>query len=547
MDRREGPSFMGWLGLTSLFAAWVFLIHGHLLDGWWYRDDAGILSFVQRYSPWEWLSSPEVWREGSATHFTPLLMLSYEIDLALFGLSPTAFYAHTLVMLTLLLLAGFALLRRWLGSGWALATVLIFAMTTPVLLEMHGVLRRHYVDGLLFALIAAQLYVSAVRENRPGRALLGALACLLAVLNKELYIPLAAVLPWLPVGTPRKRWLFVVPFALVTLLGLLWRRAMLGVAVGGTGRAFDVDALLQTPARIVRLTFGGGLLGSAAGVLATALVLSFLLRRPRARMAFLVAAVGAVAPLMFVLPIGTAKLLLVVVWLLLMTALAELSALDARGGPARLAALVGVLLLGVAAGKASLSTHPVLHAERRAFEVTGRFVMEAEASSVIWTNLPDSYPRSLSELRETPSPHWVSDELMLSEVDLEGRTVVEYDASIDALRDVTAEVAERMEAWRAAVQTRPLSVDMVVRDGLVHWRFGPWKHGSWRIVEHDRFGTHDVGPSGSGRVNLSEALDFHIRYDSPEGWTSYSDRLNFRLTEGEQLAWQREAPSPDAR
>lgn len=239
-------------------------LHGHVLGAFWRFDDPLILMHVLKNADFagDFVSATQ-WRALGVPFFTPWLTLEYRLDLALFGLNPLGFQARHLGMLAVLALAGLMLLRPLVGTGAALAATLLFLAGAPVAVVAEQLMSRHYVSGLVCAVLAVLLWRRL--DGRQGDGWLGlgvAFAYVLAALNKEVFAPLPLVLWFLP-GGPRG-WARVRSFAPVALVACgyaAWRWHMLGTGVGGYHDSLGGGALAAFESLLVQapaLFFGEG-------------------------------------------------------------------------------------------------------------------------------------------------------------------------------------------------------------------------------------------------------------------------------------------------
>lgn len=136
------------------------------LNLWWTWDDFFNLRQVLTRSVSDALFSSSYWRSLPHQLFTPLLPLSYELDVALFDLWPRAFYVHHLLGLVLCAIALYLLLRLWLESALAFLGALLFVVGVPVVTVAQQLMLRHYVEGLVFALLAIAAFVISIRRQK---------------------------------------------------------------------------------------------------------------------------------------------------------------------------------------------------------------------------------------------------------------------------------------------------------------------------------------------------------------------------------------------
>ena len=267
---------VGCLALVVL----TFIFHHQALRSWWLSDDPQVLVHARTTTPLGVLFSPHAYRYLSSSSFTPLVTISFALDYALAGMSPLFFYAHQLLALSVAASLLFLLLARagqplpaWLGSA-------VFLLAPPTVLVARGLMLRHYLEGLIFALLALLLWDVACRGKSPRRAsalVLGAATLYLAaMLAKEFYTPLPLLM--LAIAYARRSpWRSTVnriaPSALAALLYLLWRWSMLGSG-GGYGDSVSLPAIAVLPLKIFHAVRGALPIVPAALIAAASLVIA---------------------------------------------------------------------------------------------------------------------------------------------------------------------------------------------------------------------------------------------------------------------------------
>lgn len=274
-------------------------LYRDVLGRWWMGDDTQVMVHAARFPSLDYFLRPEAWQPLSPANLTPWVVLSFDLDLRLAGLNPYWFYLHQLASLVLVAIATFVLLRMWLDRWWSFAGATLF-LVGPGPAEAAGQLvLRHYVEGLLFAILALCFYLRSLRRAAARWAWLGAAFYLLATTAKEIYVPLPIILPFLAEGRVRARLMACLPFALVAGLYGLWRWHMLGVAIGGYSHLSAVtwSTVLDLPAGALQAFFGTSAVGRAACVTAL-LIIVYLAWALKARAVwFIPAAVLLMAPL----------------------------------------------------------------------------------------------------------------------------------------------------------------------------------------------------------------------------------------------------------
>lgn len=231
---RQPKDWLIALGLLALTG----LLYCRVLGQYWTADDPPILASIVTHGIWAHFTSPAAW----AWHlpeppmwgvFTPWVMLSMGLDWALGGLDPFVAYLHHLLALGLVMALLYLVLRRFFSRLAAGTACMLFLLTPPVHEAAHYLMERHYIEGLGLFLACMLCYERAVQATaaRPSGdwrwAAASGLLYLAACSAKEIYAPLAALLPLLPWGTWRQRWVMLLPHAVAALLYLAWRAFML--------------------------------------------------------------------------------------------------------------------------------------------------------------------------------------------------------------------------------------------------------------------------------------------------------------------------------
>lgn len=211
----------------------------------------------------------ELWRlfitpYNRFSEFLPLRDLSYWFDLALFGMSPSAFRLHNILLYLLCLPLIYATtLALWrffrpadaASAPWAAAAVTaLFALNPDLVESVVWISGRKYVLPNFFSMLAFWFAVRA-RGKRGLSAPLAAatlLAFVAVMLSKSSYVAVAPIIAllwvvfWLEIPAPdRQRSQLVWPLAILLLAGLLFLlfiAASTGTGMAGFQRATGVKA-----------------------------------------------------------------------------------------------------------------------------------------------------------------------------------------------------------------------------------------------------------------------------------------------------------------
>jgi len=562
---------------AALIAALLLLYH-QVLRLWWTHDDVFDLHYVSAHRPWQYCLEPQVWRQLPMRMLTPLLFLSTHLDLELFGPDPRAQYAHQLAAAALAFLAFYAVLRLWLppvtaalGTGVALAGA-------PAASLMQLPSTRHYLEGLLLAALSIVLFVRASRRPqasapspetlaqrapggepppRSGRALalyLSALCYLAASLAKEIFVPLVLFYPWLApggIGGLGRRLRLSAPHLGAFLFYLGWRLYMLGTLGGGYGWSVgpaDLPRLAaDLPLKLVRAMAGPSPLAGTlllAALVAGAVAACY--RRPLAALLLLAAAVAATGP---ILPASTEMepRWAFPLWLILAAALAfgcDRLARGPRGSRAAAALLAGLAVISAVAVNRQSWAESYAAAERTSVENRALLVLPPGE----YLRHPAGPPASLHELqwfrqaylRRPPGGGWFFDDLFLCAALPPAARVREYVPQSRRVEDITARVPRLRAAHCGSIrEDAPLRVDLLLANGNLRWRLGPYTAGTWSLVVAGGQDAYPVPPAGGFQVPKMTAVTLQVHYASPAGWHTYPPPLSVAAGRGAHAAFIR--------
>ena len=499
------------------------------LNAWWIRDDPCHLVLIQEHGIWR----PFVHSIGF--FLTPLLNFSLGVDVSLFGLEPRAFYSHQLLAFSVLIVVGYRFLRIYLRPAGASLALALFVVSVPAFAVARLLMNRHYLEGLILALVALALYRRSITSDRYLLAILGAALYLLATTAKEVFVPLIMLLPFLAAGDLSRRWRHGLPFALAAAIYGLWRLTMLGLgnslsAYGALSGEFHFATLLEIP-RLVGITQPWQLV--IAGVASATAVLA-LSRRSRptglAIGAGLIALAAPIAPVAARLEPRHLFLWAFAIAAVLAAGLEASAATSRHRGLAPIRALAATLLLLLALACLTHSTFwrhfdPTVDQHRS----EGRFVFDDSREGLLLTEVNHStFLQCLAQLRrdvvgKPGGPGFCGDACFCSEglPQLAGKPRWRYEGGrIATVEDVTGDCNAG----------RPLAVALShdQASGTMSWTFGPYDDGVYEVLLLS--GVETLGVSipvtlpqqGSLPYWLSEPLHFVVKYRSSAGWQTYS-------------------------
>jgi hypothetical protein len=524
----------------------IYLFYGSAAHLWWTHDDTQILRHALRYGPWQYFFVPGIWQELSISNLTPLVTLSFDIDIALFGLTPKYFYIHQLVSLSLCCIMLYYVLDLWVPSGIAFMGVSIFLVGVPVALSAQQLMVRHYIEGFLLSLLSLYLFVHGVRKHSMLLIFFSAFIYMISTAAKEIYVPLVLLLPALPEGKCKTRFTFCLPFFAVFFLYLYWRWWMLGALAGGYGAQWNIgnmpELLIAHLNKIVVSLFH---IGTAKDVFIPSIVLLLaagcLVQNRR------VAVFGIYAGALTILPIFTIPVFffdsrhVFLVWgmisIVLCFALLRLWSMRAIGRT------IGTLLIIVIIAGVSFKAKEVSSSNLELYqriESEGRFFLFEAGEHDILRNPAEApwYFEGLSWLKRyyygivRDDTKYFYDDIFLCEESVNNKYVWNYSPQMKRVENITESVPAIRKTYCSRVrQDAPLKIRLVYAPSRLSWEFGPYKSGNYSIILEGSAGKFDLPSSGTLKISLSGDMIVRIRFESPEGWITYSPPLRLGGTQ----------------
>lgn len=536
-------------------------MYGSSIDSWWCCDDPQILKHAITLSPLEYFTVPEAWRALIPYSLTPWLTLTYDVDHALFGFDPRGYYAHNLIALTGCGWLLYKIARHWVSAVSAWSAAMLFLAAPPVAAASQQLMIRHYVEGLLFYLLALWLFVRSVDERKSHLGFLAGFAFLIAATAKELYLPLGLIPFLLPVASLRRRLFHGWPFLFVMVLYVPWRRYMLGEILGGYVPAAGLmeEGILRLA--WTQFTQVPALLSNhptvAITVCSIIIVWGIADRSIQARATALMAAL----PILLLTPLiplvrypglgaGSERYFLAA-WATLSLTIAILAGLAfdrARDGRRwLLPVLVAALFLTV--WQASQKMVAGLIASKTGYQAQGNALVMARAPDLVLVSpgIPTWFNSGVMDLRpamgqRSPPPMLVADESEFAGLDLAGRQMLRFDPATQSMVDIAPQMPALVETWKSRLQARPLQVTMTYdrQKKVLSWNLGPNTDGQFRYL--DAGGSTPVPATGALRMDKPPDGCFRFRHDAPDGRTAYTPALSLpAVADGQTSAsvtWQ---------
>lgn len=535
----------------------AFLINHTALSGWWRWDDSQILLHAINHSPLQYFFYPNVWHELSSANLTPWLTFSYDIDLWLSGLRPQFFYLHHILSLSLAAVMTLILFRLWVNSLWAFLGAILFLVGAPSLVVAQQLMTRHYIEGLVFTQVSLYLFVLSLRKRKIGLSWIGGMFYLLVVTAKEIYVPLVILLPFIPEGMLRERIKHIIPFVLMTLFYIPWRWYMLGILIGGYSpiqisqemMKLIINGHLNMPV----LLFGKGAIGYVGLSLLGLVIGAVLVLRYINLKLMLISTLLLIIPL-FPLTIWpgiseSGRYLLLLWWAICYLTTFSLSKLSLHSKRLLPFALVAYGLIFAVIFHHAWQTHKSFMPMIKEFESQGRFVWQADRSQVLLATPGIScgywYIAGLIEIQRRLNlkqykPTVITDEIQLIDIDRDNLSFWRYNPSCGCVENIAnKEIEQVITRWQKRNIVKPLSFRIEYKNQIVSWEFGPYSAGTYYLISSGKYNLPKNGVRRASVSILKSLLSsLYVRYDSPEGWITYSPQLIF-VPDGAPTVWER--------
>lgn len=501
-----------------------------VLELWWTFDDPFHLNLISHRPVLDLLLGRSLWSNFPSHVFTPLLLVSLKADLAVAEFDARPFYLHHIASLVCIAPAIYLLIRQWVPPGSAACSALVAVLGVPMIECAQRLMDRHYLEGLLFAVLTALTFVIALRKDSRTLGLISAFLYLLSMAAKEIFVPLIVMLAVIPERSSRQRLRALIPHAAALALYCIWRIALLGPKLETYGWAVqraDWPRVIATlPMRVMRV-----LAPNVPGIVVVALIIGAVvivaIRRPGSR---LLLAAGIGCALIPILPVAfeIQPRYTLATWVLAAVAIAFLPRM-------RLAFALQIAI--VVAGAISFRlqwTESFRNARRMSDEA--RAFAALGSTDLLW--IPAVPPATLDELsRMTGSrAQWTYDSLPLCGGRMVATRFFAFDPAVGSVRETT-----RDRLLRACKSNRrtPLWIRFRYEQGSLFWDFGPYRDGRYRVIIADGKQGFDVPRHAGFHLTGIPMLPLRLRYESPAGWITYSDDLQVALKEGQTTAWRR--------
>lgn len=577
-------------GVLFFFAVTVAGLYHSVLYSYWLYDDPYILQHAIEYRPWQYFFLPDVWRKVSLRYLTPLLTFSFDLDHKLFGIQPQFFYLHQLFSLWLAAVMFYIVLRQWVRPGFAFMGGLLFLVTAPVAAASEMLQIRHYIEGLIFCLLAIYFFVKAIRKESAGYSILSSLSYLISMSAKELYVPFYLVFLFLPEGSLRRRIKYSLPSAIALMAYFIWRYWMLGDLIAGPGGESIISSykglealglFLKNIYGTVVLLSGTSQIGSVINIIIAiglfilfAVSCVFLIKdRKYSVLFFFIVLFGAVysAPLAAYHPYfisgdfaayrlnfliaGYIAMLVSVSSNFLYTRIANVnnSGVLARALVISYAGLLFLLVFCNAFLWISVQREKTL----KPLIQEGKFFMQADTTSLLVKSDPFSagihYYANLELLRKLfkkeGSPRVVYDYFVYPDrpeaSELRGYRVFKYNATLGVISEITGSYLRNRTQYLERIQKMPLFTKLMVDNGIIDFSIGPYNNsGRYFILLGSNPGFYSMFIDMAQNREMKTRMFTNVRaywrsgWESPEGKITISPEWHVDFSKRQEFVWE---------
>ncbi len=520
-----------------------WILYYPALNTWWLYDDSCHLVYIIKNGIYAAFFDKN--NGFSYVNFTPFLPLSLGADFHIFGLEPKGFYWHHLLIFSFTLMAAYILLVRFFPaiiSGFILSW---FVASVPVCDAVYFLMVRHYIEGLLFTIIAIIFFMTSLQKNKQIWSYAGALFYLSACLSKELYVPLIIILiffPDIPDIKLMSRIKFLYPYFGAALLYTCWRLYMLsfkGVVAGYPGSSVRFQDVLNFPLAAFSMMDWNNyrqwifMLPMAAGFLLTFKTWSL-----RKKLIVLTFFICSFLPIVKVLVAASRFLFLLslLVYVCLGIGLLYISKISSSGAIRQITVIIiggGLILTGFFSNLQHVSA---LQQKADTIEAEEKFLLYSDQGNdnVLLTDIGHCYSAFFTlrkELLGLPAGplYCMNNECICKALysdkkiwKTERDRLFLYSKGHD--NKINSEDCSKKES---------LSVDIYYTDGFVKWQFGPYQEGNYMLAQIDKeMLTEFISLARLGeykyKIDLKDTA-FVIKYKSSEGWETYSPMLKFDI------------------
>jgi len=528
------------LAAALMLLTTVIVLYRKAVRLWWLYDDVWTLhvALARRWTM--------AFTDGDTWHrtFTPLLDSTYEILIATAGLETTWWRVFDLGLLAACAWAVYLVLNLYLPPIPSFAGAFLFLVGAPLCAFATQLTLMNSLVALLLAVFATRLYVLASRRGSNLLNILSVVLYFIAVLADRAILPLPLLLLALPERTWRVRARHLVFHAGAFAALVVWRGLVLGFALGGPGWALDAPhlpaILVALPWKIAASWVGSSVEVGVVAVALIAIVASRAMReRPALRLAILALALVVVPIIPVSKDVGPRLTTPVWLWLCVLFAVGMTRMKTVTANALFVAAAAALVVANRQQWVEEFGRSQRMSDEARAY-------IEIDGASMLRT--PVVPPAAMAELKWLKEEHfrralgsgWFYDDLYLCSAQLTGRRVYEYHQDRREVIEVTSRIPDFARAYCSSIRDKvPMSAEFRYRKDTLSWNFGPYEDGQWRVVLGGGIQAFDVPREDGFSLPGVPGLALRVRYQSPQGWVTYSPELVLDFVKKPETVWQR--------
>lgn len=524
----------------------LWILYSEAIEVWWTNDDPQILYLTIKNGIWPHFYDSTIWRMLSAANLTPWVNLSIGIDWHIFGLNPKGFYWHHLISFSIIIVIAYWVLKSFFSPFITSVILSIFIASVSSGVVAQLLMTRHYLEGFGLSLLAFGFYLKALRDEKIIWAIVGSCFYLFATTAKEIYVPIVVILPFLPINTLKQRWKMTSPFVLVAGLYVVWRIYMLTIEFTFSGYGDEVVKphwadTFNILGNVIEL-MGWNTLWQQAILVLFLFVYLFILYKQilTSRGIFpLLWIIVVIIPIIPVVNILDPRFLFLPYFMLCISFGYVLQFLIKQHFfyPIVVFLSLSILLVSLKTVETSFLWKDRDHLQRYAVE--GNFIMKSSNSEASLLDSVSPYFTAFYWLRENilklpPGPKMCDDICICKYINY-------YKYNYKSKSIVPLQVSQPLKCN----MTKPLFINITYFNEIVEWQFGPYQSGQYFVLLQS-YKPIAFNTKGKMKAKLKDSLKLHIKYVSPEGFTTYSPMLNFDPNDIDingiaKLKWQRSA------
>lgn len=198
---------------------------------WFITDDTSCI-YASTMHPMKLFFDRDTYLLFNKMFYSPLLPLSFKLDFMFFGLNPVGYHIHNLLAAFLSGLMCYKIYRLYLPRFESWIGTFLFVLSYPVITNIGWITRKHYIWGTFFTLLSFYLFKKSESPKKYLLFLLSNIFYLIALLFKEAFAPLPAIIFVLADGRLKDMVLKTTPYLLILGAYLTLRFYIIG-GLGG--------------------------------------------------------------------------------------------------------------------------------------------------------------------------------------------------------------------------------------------------------------------------------------------------------------------------